>query len=273
MEAIWESIQGFVGLYGLRIIGALAILFIGRIIVGIITRIVRRLMVKNEVDETLIGFISSLVKVGLMIFVFISAAGTLGIDTTSFAAIVAAGGLAIGFALQGSLSNFAAGVMLIIFRPFKAGNFVEAGGITGTVEKVRIFSTIMKSPDNKEIIVPNGKIIGDTITNFSAKETRRVDMVFGIGYSDDIKLAKDTFWEILNADERVLKDPAPTVAVSELADSSVNFVVRPWVKAADYWGVFFDTHEKVKLTFDQKGISIPFPQQDVHMFQEGNNAA
>lgn len=271
MEGFWETIKDFAALYGLKVIGAIAIIFIGRIIVGIITRIVRKLMVRGNIDNTLIGFISSLVKIGLMVFVIIAAAGTLGVDTTSFAAVIAAAGLAVGFALQGSLSNFASGVMLIIFRPFKAGDFVEAGGVTGVVENIRIFNTVMKTPDNKEVIIPNGKIGGDTITNFSAKETRRVDMVFGIGYDDDIKLTKDTLWEIMNADERILKDPAPTVAVSELGDSSVNFVVRPWVKSDDYWGVYFDTHEKVKLVFDRKGISIPYPQRDVHMYQESSS--
>jgi len=206
-----------------------------------------------------------------MVFVFIAALGTLGVETASFAAVIAAAGLAVGFALQGSLSNFAAGVMLIIFRPFKAGDFVEAGGAMGAVEAVNIFNTIMKSPDNKKVIIPNSKITGDSIVNYSAQDTRRVDMVFGIGYDDDIRKAKSTLEQILASDERVLKDPAPTVAVSELADSSVNFVVRPWVKTADYWGVFFDITEKVKLTFDEQGISIPFPQRDIHMFQEAAN--
>ena len=181
--------------------------------------------------------------------------------------IIAAAGLAVGFALQGTLGNFAAGVMLIVFRPFKIGDFIEAGGVTGTVEEIQIFCTIIKTGDNKKVIVPNSDIGGGTITNYSAKPTRRVDMVFGIGYEDDIKKAKQVLERILKADERILKDPAPVIAVSELADSSVNFVVRPWVKSSDYWGVFWDTHETVKVEFDKEGISIPFPQQDVHMHQ------
>jgi small conductance mechanosensitive channel len=202
-----------------------------------------------------------------MTFVIVAAIGTLGVQTTSFVAVLGAAGLAVGFALQGSLSNFAAGVMLIVFRPFKAGDYVEAGGTAGSVQEVSIFTTVMKTPDNKKVIIPNSQITGGSITNYSAMETRRVDMVFGIGYGDNIKQAKDTLEQILAADERILKDPAPTIAVSELADSSVNFVVRPWVKTADYWAVYFDLTEKVKLTFDEKGISIPFPQQDVHMHQ------
>ncbi|MFH1894093.1 MAG: mechanosensitive ion channel domain-containing protein [Candidatus Zixiibacteriota bacterium] len=266
--AIMQTIYDFATLYGIRIIGAIAIIVIGRIVVGILTKMIKRLMKKSTVDETLTKFAVSLARIGLMVFVFVAALGTLGVETASFAAVIAAAGLAIGFALQGSLSNFAAGVMLITFRPFKADDFVEAGGATGTVEAVNIFNTIMKSPDNKRLIIPNSRITGDSIINYSAKETRRVDMVFGIGYGDDIRKAKATLEQILASDERILKDPAPTVAVSELADSSVNFVVRPWVKTSDYWTVLFDITEKVKLTFDERGISIPFPQRDVHLFQE-----
>jgi len=271
MTTVMQTLYEFATSYGIKIIGAIAIIVIGRIIVGILTKIVRRFMTKADVDETLTKFVVSLARIGLMVFVFIAALGTLGIETASFAALIAAAGLAIGFALQGSLSNFAAGVMLIIFRPFRAGDYVEAGGAAGTIESVNIFSTIMKSPDNKKLIIPNSKITGDSIINYSAKETRRVDMVFGIGYDDDIRKAKATLVQILASDDRILKDPAPTVAVSELADSSVNFVVRPWVKTGDYWGVLFDITEKVKLTFDEQGISIPFPQQDVHMYQKASN--
>jgi len=271
MTTVMQTLYEFATSYGIKIIGAIAIIVIGRIIVGILTKIVRRFMTKADVDETLTKFVVSLARIGLMVFVFIAALGTLGIETASFAALIAAAGLAIGFALQGSLSNFAAGVMLIIFRPFRAGDYVEAGGAAGTIESVNIFSTIMKSPDNKKLIIPNSKITGDSIINYSAKETRRVDMVFGIGYDDDIRKAKATLVQILASDDRILKDPAPTVAVLELADSSVNFVVRPWVKTGDSWGVLFDITEKVKLTFDEQGISIPFPQQDVHMYQKASN--
>jgi len=227
MDDLMPKIMDWATLYGLNIVGALAIIIIGRFGTGILTRLVRRLMKRSNADETLIKFVVSLTKIALMTFIFIAALGTLGFQTASFVAVLGAAGLAVGFALQGSLANFASGVMIIIFRPFKAGDYVEAGGVSGSVEAVYIFNTIMKTPDNKKVIVPNSKITGDNIINYSAKEERRVDMVFGIGYGDDIKKAKNILEQILSADERVLKDPAPMVAVSELADSSVNFVVRP----------------------------------------------
>ncbi len=267
MEGILDKIIEWGAMYGMKIVGALAILIIGRIVVGIITGAVKKIMRKSKTDETLVKFLSSLTKTGLLVILFIVILNQLGVQTTSFVAIIGAIGLAIGFALQGSLSNFAAGVMLILFRPFKAGDFVEAGGTIGSVEEIGIFSTIMKTPDNKKIIVPNSNITGGNIINYSAKETRRVDLVFGIGYDDNLKKAKQILEQILQADDRILKDPAPVVAVSELGDSSVNFVVRPWVKSSDYWSVYWDLTEKVKLTFDAEGISIPYPQQDVHMHQ------
>jgi small conductance mechanosensitive channel len=267
MEGILDKIIEWGALYGMKIVGALAILLIGRIVVGILTNIAKKLMRKSNLDETLTKFLSSIIKTALLAILFIVVLNQLGVQTTSFVAIIGAMGLAVGFALQGSLANFAAGVMLILFRPFKSGDFVEAGGTMGVVEEIGIFSTIMKTPDNKKIIIPNSNITGGNITNFSAKETRRVDLVFGIGYDDDLKKAKQLLEQILQADDRILKDPAPVVAVSELADSSVNFVVRPWVKSADYWDVYWDLTEKVKLTFDAEGISIPYPQQDVHMHQ------
>jgi len=267
MENVMDTLMDWATVYGLKIVGAIAILIIGRIVVGILTGVVRRMMDRSKSDETLTKFVVSLTKIALMTFVFIAALGTLGVQTASFVAIIGAAGLAIGFALQGSLSNFASGVMLIVFRPFKAGDYVEAGGTSGSVEAIQIFNTILKTPDNKKVILPNSMVTGGSITNYSAMEMRRVDMVFGIGYDDDIKKAKATLEKILSEDARVLKDPAITVAVLELADSSVNFAVRPWVKTADYWGVYFDITEKVKVTFDEQGISIPFPQQDVHMHQ------
>ena len=267
MENLTEKLLEWGALYGTKIIAAIAILVIGRIVVGLLTRLLRRVMTKASVDETLTRFVASLTRIALMVIVIIAALSALGVQTTSFVAIIGAAGLAIGFALQGSLANFAAGVMLIVFRPFKAGDYVEAGGSAGVVESVSIFNTILNTPDNRKVIIPNGKVTGDNIVNYSAKEMRRIDLVFGIGYGDDIKLAKDTLNQIVSQDERILKDPAPTVAVSELGDSSVNFVVRPWVKTADYWSVYFDLTEKVKTTFDQNGISIPFPQTDVHLHQ------
>lgn len=268
MQEVWQKIIEIGTVYGTKIVGAILILILGRVAIGFIIRALKRLMERSSTDPTLAKFLLTLTKIGLLTFIIIAAISTLGVQTASFIAVVGAAGLAIGFALQGSLANFASGVMLIIFRPFKVGDYVEAGGSAGSVEEVHIFNTILKSPDNRKIIIPNSQITSASITNYSAKETRRVDMVFGIGYDDDIKKAKETLEQIVKEDSRVLEDPAPTIALSELGDSSVNFVVRPWVKTADYWVVYFDMHEKVKLTFDQKGISIPFPQRDVHLFQE-----
>jgi small conductance mechanosensitive channel len=267
MEGIMDTVAEWSMLYGWKIVGALVILILGRILIGILTGGVKRLLTKSNVDVTLRRFVVGLVKIALLTVLFIIVLNQLGVQTTSFVAIIGAAGLAIGFALQGSLANFAAGIMLIVFRPFKAGDFVDAGGSMGTVEEVAIFNTILNSPDNRKIIIPNSAIISGTITNFSAKATRRVDLVFGIGYEDDLKRAKQILEQLLQADDRILKEPPPAVAVSELADSSVNFVVRPWVKSADYWDVYCDLTEKVKLTFDAEGISIPYPQQDVHMHQ------
>jgi len=244
---------------------AAAILFGGIWLSKRIKNYVATAMEKREIDVLLASFSSNIIYVALVAFVIIAALGQLGIQTTSFVAIIGAAGLAIGLSLQGSLSNFASGVMIIAFRPFKVGDFIEAGGVAGIVEGIQIFSTQMRTGDNKAVIVPNSNIIGGNITNYSAKDTRRVDLVFGIGYDDDIKKAKDVLTELVNNDERILKDPEPVIAVSELADSSVNFVCRPWVKTADYWGVYFDLTEAVKLRFDKEGISIPYPQQDVHM--------
>ncbi len=250
--------------WGIKIVTAIAIFIIGRWIARALTKASGRIMGKSGVDETLSDFLGKIIYALLLIAVIIAALEQLGVNTTSAIAIFAAAGLAIGMALKDTLSNFSAGVMLILFKPFKNGDFIEAGGVTGVVEKISIFSTIMRTGDNKEVIVPNAGIYGGTITNYSAKETRRVDMVFGIGYDDNIKQAKQLIEKILNADERVLKDPAPTIAVGELADSSVNINVRPWVKSADYWGVYADTLENVKEIFDANGISIPYPQMDVH---------
>ncbi|MCO7226325.1 mechanosensitive ion channel [Pleionea sp. CnH1-48] len=264
-DKLQSLIDMYVIPYGIKVIMAILIFVIGKMVVKAITKVLIKVMKKAKTDDILIDFISGIIGSLLMLFVIIAAIGQLGVDTTSLVALIGAAGLAIGLSLQSSLQNFASGVMLIVFRPFTSGDFVEVAGIAGIVEKITIFSTQLRTPDNKEMIVPNGKIYGDVITNYSAKPTRRVDMVFGIGYGDDIKKAKEVLESILEEDERILKDPAYVVAVSELADSSVNFVVRPWVNAADYWNVFFDTHEKVKLRFDAENISIPFPQMDIHL--------
>lgn len=259
-----EIIDVYVIPWGINIVLAILIFVIGKKVVKVATNIAKKLMVKAKVDALLVNFIGSILNAMLLLFVAIAALDQLGVNTTSFIALIGAAGLAIGLALQGSLQNLASGVMLIVFRPFTIGDFIDAGGAMGTVEQIGIFSTTMRTGDNKEIIVPNGSIFGGTITNVSARDTRRVDMVFGIGYGDDIKKAKEIIENILDSDERILKDPAPLIAVGELADSSVNFNVRPWCKTGDYWGVYFDTHENIKLAFDEQGISIPYPQMDVH---------
>jgi small conductance mechanosensitive channel len=268
MEQIIQKIQEWVALYGLKVIAAIAILVIGRIVAKILRSFIKKIMGKSGVEQTLISFVTSLAYVGMMAFVIIAALGQLGVQTASFVAVLGAAGLAVGLALQGSLANFAAGVLMVIFKPFQVGDLIEAGGTMGVVEEIGIFNTEMKTPDNKKVIVPNAKVTGDNIVNHTAKDLRRVDMVAGVSYSDDLDKARTVLEEILAADDRILKDPAPTIAVSELADSSVNFVVRPWVKTPDYWDVYFATHERIKKDFDAAGISIPFPQQDLHLFNE-----
>jgi small conductance mechanosensitive channel len=265
MDSIVATLIGWLTLYGVKIIAALVIFVIGKWVAKKLGDVTKKVMVSREVDAALINFTSSLVYYALLIFVVIAALGQIGIQTASFVAIVGAAGLAIGLAMQGSLSNFAAGVLIIIFKPFKIGDFVEMAGTSGVVENIMIFTTVMKTGDNKKVIVPNGSILGGVITNYSANATRRVDLVVGIGYNDDIDKARGVIEDLINADERILKDPAPLVAVSELADSSVNFAVRSWVNSADYWGVYFSLTEAVKKRFDQEGISIPYPQQDVHL--------
>jgi len=251
--------------WGINIVFALAIFIVGRLIIKALVQLLRKILHRTEMDLILINFVSSIVKSVLLLFVIIAAIGQLGIDTTSLIALLGAAGLAVGLALKNSLQNFASGVLLIIFRPFKTGDFIDAGGTSGVVESIAIFNTVLRTPDNREVIVPNSAIYNDSITNYSTRNTRRIDMVFGIGYEDDIKKAKEIMLDILNREERVLKDPEPQVALSELADSSVNFVVRPWVKTEEYWAVKFDLTESIKLAFDENGISIPYPQMDLHI--------
>jgi len=255
--------------WAIKIVTAILIFVIGRMIVKFVVGLVKKLLNKSQsMDEMLTDFIGSILNAVLLLFVIIAALNQLGVDTSSLVALIAAAGLAIGLALQGSMQNFAAGVMILIFKPFKGGDFIEAGGVTGVVEKIQIFSTLMRTGDNKEVIVPNGAIYSGAITNFSARDTRRVDMVFGIGYDDDIRLAKSILEKLVSEDARILPEPQPVVALSELADSSVNFVVRPWVNSGDYWVVLWDMNEKVKLAFDEAGISIPYPQMDVHLHKQ-----
>ena len=254
--------------YGPQLILAILVLIIGLWIVNRVVRLMGAAMERSNTEPTLAKFLCNLSSVGLKALLLISVASMIGIETTSFIAVLGAAGLAVGLALQGSLSNFAGGVLVLMFRPYKVGDVIDAQGVMGTVNEIQIFNTILKTPDNKVIIVPNGAISNGIITNLSMESTRRVDFVFGIGYSDDIAKAKATIERLINEDGRALSDPAPQIVVSELADSSVNITTRVWVNASDYWGLFFDLTEKVKLTFDQEGISIPFPQRDVHVIQE-----
>ncbi len=267
MEDIVQTITDLTVTYGLRLLGAIAIFIIGRWVSGIITRSIQRMMERAQVDKTLVTFVKNLVYYVLLAFVILAALNNLGMQTTSLIAILGASALAVGLALQGSLANFAAGVLIILFRPFKVGDRVEIAGVLGFIEEIQIFNTILRTPDNKTVIIPNANIMSDNIVNYSSKGILRIDMVFGIGYDDDLLKAKKILEELVQADDRVLADPPPRVVVRELADSSVNFAVRPFVKVADYRNVYFDLTEQVKLKFDQEGISIPFPQQDVHLFK------
>jgi small conductance mechanosensitive channel len=265
VQTILNKLSEFISAFGLKIIGAIAIIIIGRWIAHMLSGFLKKAMAKAKIDDILVSFAESLTYVGLMVFIIIAALGVVGIPTASFAAVIAAAGLAIGLALQGSLSNFAAGVLMVIFKPIRVGDFVEVGGALGTVKKIQIFNTILDSPDNVRIIVPNAQVTGSHIKNYTINGTRRVDLVIGVSYEDDLKKTCAVIEKVLANHELVLKNPAPTVAVSELADSSVNLVVRPWVKAVDYWTAYFGLTEAIKVALDKNGITIPFPQHDVHM--------
>jgi small conductance mechanosensitive channel len=251
--------------FGLRVLGAFAILIVGSIAAKFSARMVRAALGRAKADPTIIGFVGHLAHYGVLAFAIIAALSKFGIETTSFVAIMGAAGLAIGLALQGSLSNFAAGVLVLIFKPFRIGDFIEAGGHMGTVKEITIFTTTLASPDNKKIIIPNSSLTEGSIVNYSANEKRRVDMSAGIGYNDNMGKAKEILVAICEGCPKVLKDPAIQVEVSELGDSSVNFVVRPWALTEDYWDVYFYVTRKIKEEFDQAGVSIPFPQTDVHL--------
>ena len=264
---LWNQAQTTGVSFAINAAIAIVIFFVGRIVAKVISNGIRKLMRAQEVDQILESFVGNLTYWALMAFVIIAAISKVGIQTTSLIAIMGAAGLAIGLALQGSLANFAAGVLIVMFRPYRVGDFVEAAGIAGVVVQVQILTTVLKTGDNKQIVVPNGQIMGSIITNYSANDTRRVDMVVGVSYDDDIDKVRATIKDLIDSDDRILKDPECLIAVSELADSSVNFNVRPWVKSADYWGVKFDLTEAIKKRFDKEGISFPFPQQDVHLYQ------
>jgi small conductance mechanosensitive channel len=267
---LWTQVQTTGVSFLIKAAIAVVIFVVGRFIAKAIANGIRKLMRVQEVDKILETFVSNLAYWAMMLFVIIAAITQLGIATTSLIAIMGAAGLAIGLALQGSLSNFAAGVLIVMFRPYRVGDFVEAAGIAGVVVQVQILTTVLKTGDNKQIVVPNAQIMGSIITNYSANDTRRVDMVVGVSYEDDIDKVRATIKELIAADDRILSDPECLIAVAELADSSVNFNVRPWVKAADYSGVKFDLTEAIKKRFDKEGISFPFPQQDVHLYQQND---
>lgn len=263
----WHMLQAYAIPWGLKVLLALLVLVIGLWLAKLITSLAGKALTKARMDEMLVRFLESLLKALLQVVVVIAALGQLGVQTTSLIAVLGAAGLAIGLALQNSLANFAAGVMLLVFKPFKAGDFVEAGGVQGVVEHIRVFNSVLRTLDNREITVPNGNIYTGVITNYSARDTRRVDLVVGISYDSDIRKAKDLVQSILAADARVLKDPEPSWGVADLADSSVNLFIRPWVASADYWAVRADVLEAIKLGFDANGIGIPCPQMDVHLQQ------
>jgi len=265
VSELWLTVQDLATDWGLKVLAALAIFIIGRWVAMAIRRGVRRMMERSAVDPMIVSFVGSIVYIALLAFVVIAALGQLGIQTTSFIAILGAAGLAVGLALQGSLANFAAGFLMIIFRPFKVGDFIEGAGVAGIVKDMQIFTTTLKTGDNKIIIIPNAKISGDNITNYSAEENRRVDMTVGVAYDADLSKVRDVLNDIISKDERIQSDPPPQVAVAELADSSVNFIVRVWTKSGDYWGVKFDATETIKNRFDEEGIGIPFPQRDIHI--------
>jgi len=266
---LWEKAQTVGMDFGIKLVVAILIFYFGRVVARLITRGLRKMMQAQEVDKILETFVCNLAYWTMMIFVIIATISQIGIQTTSLIAIMGAAGLAVGLALQGSLANFAAGVLIVLFRPYRVGDWVEAAGISGSVEQVQILTTMLKTGDNKIIIVPNGQIMSSIITNYSANNTRRVDLTIGVSYDDDLDKVRSTIKSLVDADARIKKDPECLIAVAELADSSVNFTVRPWVETADYWAVKFELTEAIKKRFDQDGISFPFPQQDVHLYKNG----
>ena len=268
-----EKLGEVLSTWGIKVVGALAVLIIGMMIAKGIRKAVRNALERSAIDNTLVPFLTKLVYYSLMAFVVLAVLNLFGIQTTSFIAVLGAAGLAVGLALQGTLSNFSAGVMLLVFRPFQLGDYIDAGGTAGTVKEIGIFATTLHSPDNVRIVVPNSAIYGQTIKNFSANDTRRNDMVVGVSYDDDLNKVTEIINRVVAADARVLKDPEPVIAVSEMADSSVNFIVRPWCKKEDYWGLRFDLTKALKEELEAGGCSIPYPQQDVHMHQVGSSSA
>jgi small conductance mechanosensitive channel len=270
VEQVIEASATLVSSWGLSVIGAIAVLIVGRWLAGMIRRGVTRALGRAHVDDALVPFLSTAAYYVVLTIVIVSVLNLFGIETTSIIAVLGAAGLAVGLALQGTLSNFAAGAMLLLFRPFRPGDYVEVGGASGSVAEVGIFSTVLNTPDNVRVTIPNSSVYGETIKNYSANENRRVDLVMGISYGDDIGRAIDTISRVLRSDERVLSDPEPTIGVSELGDSSVNIVVRPWCAGSDYWPLRFALTRELKQELEGSGCSIPFPQRDVHMISAGD---
>jgi small conductance mechanosensitive channel len=265
-ENYYDKIIDLILFYGPKLVGAILVWIIGSIVIKTLVKGFEKLLSSRKIDVSLRPFLKGIVSALFKVMLVISVLGMLGIEMTSFVAILASAGLAVGMALSGTLQNFAGGVMILIFKPFKNGDFIEAQGHAGIVSEIQIFNTILKTPDNKTIIIPNGGLSTSSMVNYSAEKTRRVDWTFGIGYGDKTEDAKDILTKLMNDDERIISNPEPPfVAVSQLGDSSVNFVVRAWVKSEDYFGVFFDMNEKVYNTFDKEGLNIPYPQMDVHV--------
>ena len=264
-ENLWNQLTELLSSFGISFFIALCILIIGRQAIKIIIKIISSALERSNTEDTVRIFVTNLLNTLLMIVVFIAAINQLGIQTTSIIAVLGAAGLAIGLALQGSLSNFAAGILIVIYRPYKVGDYIQADNHLGTVDDIQIFSTVLRTPDNKIVVVPNGSIMNGSIVNFSHQKERRIDIVIGCSYDDDIDKVKEVLADVLSKDERILKEPKPRIALSELADSSVNFIVRPWVKNSEYLDVFYSLLEEIKKRFDQEGISIPYPQRDVHI--------
>lgn len=268
LEELVAYIPVLIADWGLKVLGALALILVGRLAAGWFRRLTRKALTRADFDPTLIPFLANLAFIALMTFVLISAAGLVGIPISTFVAVIGAAGLAVALAFQGTLSNFSSGVMLLTFRPFKVGDYVDAGGVSGTVREIGVFATTLTTPDNVQIVVPNSSISNDTITNFSANPTRRIDLVMRVGYRDDLDVALRTIEAVLGEDSRVLADPAPLVAVSELGESSVSIVVYPWVKGSDYWATRFALIKELKERLEAAGCEIPYPQRDVHLVQE-----
>ena len=254
--------------WGPKVIAAIVTLLIGLWIIGIITRGIAKTMQKRDVDPSLRPFLKSLISAVLKVMLFISVIGMVGIEATSFVAVLGAAGLAIGLALQGTLQNFAGGVIILLIKPFKVGDWIDTPNHSGTVHAIQIFHTILKTPDNKTIIIPNGPLANSSLTNYSTEPRRRLDLTVGVGYGDSTEKTRKTLMELINADDRILKDPEPFIAVAELADSSVNFTVRLWVETADYWPLKFDMNERIYNKFNEVGLNIPFPQMDVHVHKD-----